>query len=126
MNKTEHDCPFCNYFDLQNESWIAEWEPFPVGIGHVKLIPKRHDATMITLTVQEEMDFFELFKRTIDYLDTAFVKHKPDGYNLGINMGEVAGQTIGHLHVHIIPRYKGDVENPRGGVRNIKPALVGW
>jgi diadenosine tetraphosphate (Ap4A) HIT family hydrolase len=51
-------------------------------------------------------------------------EHHPDGYNVGVNCGEVAGQTIFHLHIHLIPRYKGDVENPRGGIRNFKKALV--
>lgn len=119
-------CPFCDYVDLKNESWFVAWEPFPVGIGHMKLMPFRHDATLFALTEKEEKDFWELLKQAKDYLDKSMGEHKPDGYNLGVNQGEVAGQTIQHLHVHLIPRYKGDVANPRGGVRNIKPALVSW
>jgi diadenosine tetraphosphate (Ap4A) HIT family hydrolase len=123
--KKDEMCPFCDYFKLENKTWVAAWEPFPVGIGHMKLMPKRHDAKMTDLTSEEHWGFWELFNRAMNYLDTQLGR-KPDGYNIGINIGEAAGQTIGHLHIHIIPRYKGDMPNPRGGVRNIKDALVKW
>ncbi len=119
-------CPFCDAFNLKNDNWTATWEPFPVGIGHMKIIPIRHEATLFTLTTEEKTDFWKLLEKVKEYLDTSMGSHKPDGYNIGINVGEAAGQTISHLHIHVIPRYKGDVENPRGGVRNIKPALVSW
>ena len=122
----DRPCPFCDYNELNNETWFVAWEPFPIGVGHIKLMPYRHDATLFTLTEQEQADFFELLERTKKYIDSSMGEHKPDGYNLGVNCGEAAGQTIQHLHVHLIPRYQGDVENPRGGVRNIKPALVSW
>jgi diadenosine tetraphosphate (Ap4A) HIT family hydrolase len=60
---------------------------------------------------------YEIMNQAKEMLD---MKYKPDGYNVGVNCGETAGQTIFHFHLHIIPRYKNDVENPRGGVRNIK------
>lgn len=123
-----HDlpCPFCDKFALQNETWIADWDPTPVGLGHMKLMPRQHGADLFNLTPREELDFWELLRRTKKYLDSSMGKHKPDGYNLGINWGDAAGQTIAHLHVHLIPRYKGDVENPRGGIRNFMPNLVSW
>jgi len=119
-------CPFCDMDLLRNQSWYAHWEPFPVSIGHMKIMPFSHRATFFELTEREKLDFFELLERVKKYLDTSLGSHKPDGYNIGINIGEAAGQTIAHLHIHVIPRYKGDVEDPRGGVRNIKPALVSW
>ncbi|MBI2626872.1 MAG: HIT family protein [Parcubacteria group bacterium] len=119
-------CVLCFARELENETWFSAWEPFPVGIGHRKLMPKRHDADFFNLTDQEKVDFWDLLQKNKDYLNNSLGSHKPDGYNIGINYGEAAGQTIGHLHVHLIPRYKGDVENPRGGVRNIKPSLVSW
>lgn len=122
----QDSCVLCQSINLKNDCFIAMWEPFPVGIGHMKIMPLRHTATLFNLTEKEKKDFWDIFKKVKNYLDTALGSHKPDGYNIGVNMGEAAGQTIEHLHVHIIPRYKGDVENPRGGVRNIKPALVSW
>ncbi len=126
MDNDAHSCVLCKAIGLQNESFVAHWEPFPVGIGHMKIIPRRHDAEFYAFTGKEKEDFFELFERIKHYLDTSLGKNKPDGYNVGINIGEAAGQTIKHLHIHVIPRYTGDVENPRGGVRNLKPAKVSW
>ena len=119
-------CVLCEAIRLRNDSWIAAWEPFPVNIGHMKIIPLRHDATLFDLAEKEEREFWLILKQAKEYLDSSLGSHRPDGYNLGVNIGEAAGQTIAHLHIHLIPRYKGDVENPRGGVRNIKPVLVSW
>ncbi|MBI4114684.1 MAG: HIT family protein [Candidatus Niyogibacteria bacterium] len=119
-------CFLCEAMDLKNGSWVTAWEPFPVNIGHMKIIPLRHEATLFDLTEKEESDFWDILKRTKAYLDTSLGKHKPSGYNVGINIGEAAGQTIMHLHIHMIPRYEGDVDNPRGGIRNIKPPLISW
>jgi len=119
-------CPFCDFNQLSNRSWQVLWEPFPVGLGHVKIIPHRHEADLFNLTPEEQADFWKALEDTKRYLDSALGKHKPEGYNLGINHGEAAGQTIKHLHIHLIPRYKGDVENPRGGIRNFKKSLIDW
>ncbi len=126
LNMKDKPCPFCDFNKLRNESFFVHWEPFPVGIGHVKIMPFRHKTDIFNLTTEEATDLADIIKRTKKYLDVAMGEHKPDGYNIGINCGEAAGQTIAHLHIHVIPRYKGDVENPRGGVRNIKPPLVSW
>jgi len=125
MEEKEH-CVLCQAIELKNKSFVAQWEPFPVNIGHMKIMPLRHGAAIFTFNEEEERDFWDILWKVKKYLDSSLGKHKPDGYNIGINVGESAGQTIEHLHIHVIPRYKGDVENPRGGVRNIKPALVSW
>ena len=119
-------CPFCSYKALRNKSFEVAWEPFPINIGHMKIIPIRHDAEINSLTQEEQIDFFDILSATMNYLNTSLGGHKPNGFNIGINIGEAAGQTIKHLHIHVIPRYTGDVENPRGGVRNIKEALIKW
>lgn len=122
----QKQCVLCESIELRNDTWIAMWEPFPVGIGHMKIIPFRHDAVYSKLTEKEQRDYWDIVQKVIAYLDTCLGKHKPDGYNIGVNIGKAAGQTIDHLHIHVIPRYKGDVKDPRGGVRNIKKAIVEW
>ncbi|MCQ6277065.1 HIT family protein [Bacillus sp. V3B] len=82
------------------------------------IIPKRHVEQYFHLTVQERNAIDQLLfegKKMIDEQD------QPDGYNIGINCGEAAGQTIFHVHVHLIPRFRGDMEDPRGGVRGVIP-----
>jgi diadenosine tetraphosphate (Ap4A) HIT family hydrolase len=94
------------------------WDGFPVSPGHALLIPLRHMPTWFETTAQERvalMDAINAAKAEIDSL------YRPDGYNIGINCGAAAGQTIFHLHVHLIPRYVGDAANPRGGVRHVIP-----
>lgn len=122
----DRPCPLCDDAKLKNDSWIAVRDLFPVGIGHMILMPVRHDATLFSLTDTEQDDLFKLLRKVKNYLDESLGEHKPDGYNIGVNVGEAAGQTIAHLHVHVIPRYFGDVENPRGGIRNLKKALISW
>lgn len=119
-------CVFCNYliskdYIAENELAFAIYDNFPVNKGHVLIIPKRHFASFFDATQEEMQAFYSLTNKVRELLDEEF---KPDGYNIGINVGEAAGQTIFHLHIHIIPRYKGDVENPRGGIRKLKRPLV--
>ena len=118
------DCIFCKEFDkdkivYEDGTWIAILDNYPVSEGHTLLIPKRHCETYF------DLNFIELesvgvtigvIKRLLD------TKYKPDGYNIGVNCGKSAGQTIQHCHIHIIPRYDGDVEDPRGGVRGVIPS----
>lgn len=118
-------CIFC---EIPKESVIAEnqyalaiYDKFPVNQGHALIIPKRHFANFFEATPEEIMAIYELLKVVKERIDSEL---KPDGYNLGVNIGADAGQTVMHLHVHLIPRYKGDVDRPRGGIRNIKPNLV--
>ena len=100
-------------------SWIAIYDGYHVTKGHVLLIPKQHYETYFDLpdSLKESIHY-----RINDIKDILDKKFKPDGYNIGCNCGEAAGQTINHFHLHIIPRYKGDCENPRGGVRGVIPS----
>jgi diadenosine tetraphosphate (Ap4A) HIT family hydrolase len=120
------NCPFCKIERLinkdrivyQDDTWIAIYDNYPVSEGHVLLIPKRHVETFFNLNMVE----FGSLGVTIGIIKMILdKKFHPDGYNIGANCGEVAGQTVMHCHIHIIPRYKGDMENPRGGVRGVIP-----
>ena len=121
-----NNCPFCKIERLinkdrivyQDDTWIAIYDNYPVSEGHVLLIPKRHVETFFNLNMVE----FGSLGVTIGIIKMILdKKFHPDGYNIGANCGEVAGQTVMHCHIHIIPRYKGDMENPRGGVRGVIP-----
>ena len=120
------ECIFCSCLDA-NDEIIAEnryafavMDKFPVNEGHALLVPKRHFSNLFEASEEEIKAIYGLMHEVKEMLD---IQYEPDGYNVGVNVGYQAGQTIMHLHVHLIPRYKGDVENPRGGVRNIKRAL---
>jgi len=91
---------------------------YPISTGHTLVIPKRHTGSWFETTPEEQSAMLNLLERAKAVLETEF---KPDGYNIGINDGPTAGQTVPHLHMHLIPRYKGDQEDPRGGVRWIIP-----
>ena len=82
------------------------------------IIPKKHAENLFELTQEELSVLFEIIKEAKEYLEK---EYKPDGFNIGVNQGEAGGQTIFHLHIHIIPRYKGDMEEPEGGVRGVIP-----
>jgi len=124
----KNECLFCDEKNTKqhrvfatNPFFYARWDNFPVNKGHAEIVPKRHVSSLSELTKKEWGALFDFLKMVKQFIDNMY---HPDGYNVGINEGEAAGQTILHLHIHIIPRYKGDVENPRGGVRNIKKPLV--
>lgn len=91
---------------------------FPVSEGHTLVIPKRHVASLFELSHEEVGEINSLLFAAKVEIDRAF---SPDGYNVGINDGAAAGQTVPHLHVHLIPRYAGDSPDPRGGVRWVMP-----
>jgi diadenosine tetraphosphate (Ap4A) HIT family hydrolase len=115
------DCIFCKSDRevlLESTLSFAVFDGFPVSRGHALVLPKRHVATIWELNDQEYLDIFDLMKRVKDLVQKKFA---PQGINVGVNCGEAAGQTIFHAHIHIIPRYTGDVPDPRGGVRNIIP-----
>ena len=117
------NCPFCHLAPTvevicESDICVAFYDGFPVSPGHALIIPKRHVASYFDLTVQEREAMTQMMldvKLKLDY------RFHPDGYNIGINVGEYAGQSIFHCHMHLIPRYKGDVENPKGGVRGVIP-----
>lgn len=114
-------CPFCaeDGIVLRNELAYARFDKSPVTPGHCLVIPFRHVADFFATTEDERQAMLALAEAVKQMLDRDF---SPHGYNLGINVGEVAGQTVPHVHLHLIPRYEGDVENSRGGVRGVIPA----
>ena len=118
----KNECPFCNVpaervIDA-SELAVAIDDAFPVSRGYALVIPRRHVESFFDLTAEELAAILTLLHRAKDRLDH---RQHPDGYNVGVNIGTAAGQTIGHVHVHLIPRHAGDVEEPEGGVRNVIP-----
>ena len=114
-------CPFCNVERekiLETEMSFAIYDGFPVNEGHALIIPKKHIANYFDLSLEEQKDCIELLNRVKAIVQE---KYNPDGFNVGININEAAGQTVPHVHIHLIPRYDGDVELPRGGVRGVIP-----
>lgn len=114
------NCPFCADQNgvLRNKFAYVRADNFAVSAGHMLVIPFRHVSSFFDLTSSERNALADLLVEARELVEQ---NHRPDGYNIGINVGEAAGQTIPHVHVHLIPRYKGDVPNPRGGVRGVIP-----
>lgn len=119
------DCIFCKFGNSEVNTVFrrqrlvyARLDNFPASPGHVELVPFRHVVSFFDLTQAEVRDLFALAQRIRDWQES---RYKPDGYTIGINDGAAAGQTVGHLHMHIIPRRHGDVPNPTGGIRRIFP-----
>ncbi|MBM4368020.1 MAG: DUF3427 domain-containing protein [Deltaproteobacteria bacterium] len=116
-------CPFCSpaagrVFHDEGDPFVCLWDAFPVSHGHALVITRRHVATWFEATLEERAALV----RGIDVAQQVILaRHSPAGFNIGINVGAAGGQTVGHLHVHVIPRYAGDVPNPRGGVRGVIP-----
>ena len=115
-------CPFCNLplarLVQANDLALVIRDAFPVSSGHTLVLPRRHVGSFFKLEPPERDAVFELLDLARRDLDQTL---HPGGYNIGINDGLAAGQTVAHLHVHLIPRYKGDQADPRGGVRLIFP-----
>ncbi|MFO7893046.1 MAG: HIT family protein [Longimicrobiales bacterium] len=116
------DCPFC---DLAPDRILrsapharAIPDAYPVTPGHTLVVPTRHVAGLYDLPAEEQAALWELAGEVRAAL---VASHDPDGFNIGINDGEAAGQTVGHAHIHVIPRYGGDVPDPRGGIRWVVP-----
>lgn len=124
LNSNEKsDCPFCNPHSdreliVESATAYAIYDKFPVNDGHALIIPKRHCADYFDLTFKEQAACIFMLNRVKEMLAARF---NPDGFNVGINVGDKAGQTISHVHIHLIPRYNGDVEEPLGGVRGVIP-----
>ncbi len=119
---TAHPCPFCTLPQerilLSSEHGVVIRDGFPVSPGHTLVIPSRHVQSFLELEPAERNDLMDLLAQTRRDLDREF---QPAGYNIGINDGVAAGQTVMHLHIHLIPRYAGDAPDPRGGVRWVMP-----
>ena len=122
MINKDKPCPFCMLSPERiidsNEFGVTIRDGFPVTPGHTLVIPKRHIGSWFEISQGEQKSLMELLTKAQKVLEKGFA---PDGYNIGINDGPTAGQTVPHLHMHLIPRYKGDQEDPRGGVRWIIP-----
>lgn len=115
-------CPFCapdaSRVFHAGANVLGLWDGFPVSPGHALLVPRRHVATWFEASSGERrelMDAIEVARAAIR------ARYQPDGFNVGMNLGAAAGQTVPHLHLHVIPRYAGDVADPRGGVRWVVP-----
>jgi diadenosine tetraphosphate (Ap4A) HIT family hydrolase len=110
-------CPFCTMPEpqliLENEHAKAFYDKFPVQKGHLLIVPKRHVPSYFEANQEEIMAIHQLIHKGKEIIDEAY---QPDGYNIGVNIGEFGGQTVMHLHFHLIPRYQGDIEDPRGGI----------
>jgi diadenosine tetraphosphate (Ap4A) HIT family hydrolase len=121
-SKRAPDCPFCNFKHFRviagNDLALALRDEHPVSEGHTLVLPRRHVSSWFEVNEDERLAIIDLLDRVRERLDT---ERHPDGYNIGINDGEAAGQTVMHVHVHLIPRYQGDVADPRGGVRHVIP-----
>jgi diadenosine tetraphosphate (Ap4A) HIT family hydrolase len=120
-------CPFCTLNEtrvvLRNERALALRDTCPVSPGHTLIIPKRHVDPFFLLASAEQTAMLELLRLAKKELDRELT---PAGYNIGLNDGESAGQTVMHVHLHLIPRYKGDRADPRGGVRWVLPETAAY
>jgi len=118
-----HDqCPFCDLDSdriwLENEFGRAVWDGFPISKGHTLVVPKFHIPSFHDLKPEVQLALWKLVGEVRKRLNKDL---SPDGFNIGLNDGEAAGQTVMHAHIHVIPRWNGDVPDPRGGVRWIIP-----
>ncbi len=114
-------CIFCEpkrEILAQNTHAIAVFDSYPVSPGHALILPRRHVVTIWDLEPEEYSDCFTHVRHARTAIESRF---SPDGFNVGANCGEAAGQSVWHAHIHVIPRYKGDTPNPRGGVRHVIP-----
>lgn len=109
------DDPEINTVIADNDYAYARLDNYPLTQGHIEIVPFRHVASMFDLTDDEARAIWHLVRYTFK------ADHTVDGHSIGINDGPAAGQTVPHMHLHIIPRRFGDVPNPRGGIRNIFP-----
>jgi len=123
----DNQCPFCSpivneRIIFEHGSAIALLDAFPVTEGHTLIVPRRHVPDCFCLMDNEAEDIWRLIRRCKDWLMSPEVA----GFNVGVNCGVAAGQTIMHAHVHLIPRRANDTENPRGGVRGVCPEKMSY
>lgn len=124
MNKSKA-CIFCEIATTdrvidQTDHCFVIRDAFPVTEGHTLIIPKRHVADYFDLTTTETFEIQQLLQKHKSQIEKS--DKSVDGFNIGINVGATAGQTVFHVHVHLIPRRIGDVDDPKGGVRGVIPA----
>ena len=118
-------CPFCvisgDRILEANEGAFVVFDAYPVSPGHSLVICRRHVADVFDLTAAEMGDVLQLVRSTRARIDRTL---QPAGYNVGVNVGKDAGQTVMHVHIHVIPRYRGDSVDPTGGVRAVIPGMA--
>jgi diadenosine tetraphosphate (Ap4A) HIT family hydrolase len=120
------NCPFCEIMStcsqerviLENKEAFLIEDGFPVSEGHSLVIPKRHIGSFFDITEEEKAALLQLLEKAKEIIDS---RYRPSSYNIGINDGPAAGQTVPHLHIHLIPRYEQVDSDPRGGVRWVIP-----
>jgi diadenosine tetraphosphate (Ap4A) HIT family hydrolase len=122
MTVSKSVCPFCTLPESRivaaDALAVVIRDGYPVSPGHTLIVPRRHVASIAQTTADELRSLWALLAEVRRSLDESL---KPSGYNIGINDGVAAGQTVMHLHVHLIPRFTGDRPDPRGGVRWVIP-----
>jgi ATP adenylyltransferase len=123
IQKDDSTCPFCNpgsevHLILESAQAYSILDKYPVNPGHSLIIPKRHVSDYFELSFKEQSSCIFMLNEVKKEIQKRF---NPEGFNVGINIGEMAGQTVPHVHIHLIPRYSGDVEDPRCGVRGVLP-----
>ena len=123
MREVPAVCPFCvpesGLIIAENALAVAIRDAYPVNPGHALVVTRRHVASWFDVSPEERIAVMSLVDEVKRLLE---VVEFPAGYNIGVNVGESAGQTVAHVHVHVIPRYAGDVDDPSGGVRFVIPA----
>jgi diadenosine tetraphosphate (Ap4A) HIT family hydrolase len=122
----DKNCPFCKKIDkvAENNSVFAMKDNYPVSEGHLLIIPYRHTENFFSMTEVERsnaMELIRVLKNQLEESDSSIT-----GFNIGMNSGESAGQTVMHSHIHLIPRRDGDIRNPRGGVRGVIPGKMDY
>ncbi len=119
-------CVFCERIATtrplaENELAVAFPDAFPLSPGHTLVVPRRHESDFFALSEEEQAAIWRLVGVVRSQLAR---ERRPDGFNVGLNAGAAAGQTVAHAHFHVIPRYAGDSKDPRGGIRWLMPDKV--
>jgi len=120
------ECLFCRpqrEILAENAHAIAVFDSYPVSPGHSLILPRRHAVTVWDLSEAEYLACYALVRALKPVLEERF---RPDGFNVGVNCGPAAGQSVWHAHIHVIPRFEGDTPNPKGGVRHVIPLKAGY
>lgn len=114
------DCVFCRKLDLvyQGDLVFISQDKYPASPGHMLIVPNRHVPNYFDCKEDEVKELWDTVKIAKKLVEK---EHQPDSYNIGINVSKAAGQSVPHTHIHLIPRYEGDVPDPRGGVRSVIP-----
>jgi diadenosine tetraphosphate (Ap4A) HIT family hydrolase len=122
MTARPESCPFCHpaadSVFLETSQVLGLWDGFPVSAGHALIVPSRHVARWSEATPDERQELTSAIAEVQRIIGELY---HPNAFNVGFNDGPAAGQTVSHLHIHVIPRYKGDVSDPRGGIRLVIP-----